>query len=222
MRSGLGNRLSSAGLAVGAVVAMLAGSSGVAAAKENLGGCIYYAPGEAGGPTKCPNWTAERMNLSGRNFTGADLRNAKFRWSNLSGTNFTNANLSGAKIMAPDVSPQTKMDHAIVDGDTLFHGMVKNQQLTTSIRENNNRYFLLGGVNPGLPSRFQPKAIVQGVTIDECTSGDSVTVPTSVNGQDVTVRALPPGSYTLVCTFFTADHQNDRGYTLVLANVNNG
>ena len=112
MNGGLRSRLSSAGLLAGVVVALLlAGSSGVAAAAKVLaGGCTYYEPGEAGGPTKCPGWQATNTDLSGLNFTGADLSKGLLVNVNLRGTTFTKADLRGLKAMSAvkTVTSQTK------------------------------------------------------------------------------------------------------------------
>ena len=219
MSGGFGSRLGSAGLMAGVVIAMMAASSGVAAATEDLGdGCIYYAPGEAGGPTKCPNWNATAMNLSERNFTNADLSNAKLSEADLRGTNFTNANLSGAKALSPKMSPQTQLRGAIVDNTTYLQGLVEDQEVTAVSGRDTKPYFIVSGATPGLPTRFRPPAIPQGVSIDECTSLDAKTVR---KGQDVGVKMLPPGTYRLKCTFFTADRQNGgRGTTLIGLKVN--
>ena len=163
MSGGAGSRLGSAGLAAGVVVAMMAGSSGVAAATEDLGGCIYYAPGEVGGPTKCRGWTpAPYKNLSGRDFTGADFSNAKFSRAKLRDTNFTNANLSGVEAMYPQMSPQTQLRRAIVDDDTFIGRLVEPQEVATSFSADNNRYFTVAGVNPGSPLRFRPPTVPPG------------------------------------------------------------
>ena len=220
MGGGLGSRLGSAGLVAGAVVALLAGSSGVAAAKEDLGGCMYYAPGEKGGPTKCRGWLANRKNLFGRDFTGADLSAAQFAMPDLRGTNFTNANLSGVEVFSPQVSPQTQLRGAIVDGNTYLDGLVAGQEVTAKSGTGANRYFIVGGVNPGFSLRFRPRAVTQGVSIDECTSAQSVTVPTSINGQQVDVKALRPGGHTVRCTFSTADRPNEKGTTTFRVIVN--
>ena len=214
MSSRLGSRLGWAGLAAGVVVGLMAGSSGVAAATEDLGGgCIYYAPGEAGGPTKCPNWRTQRRDLSGRDFTGADFTGARFDQADLSGTNFTNANLSGVKARLPGMSPQTQMSGALVDDATYFDGLVPDQ-VVTAMSGTGAGYFIVGGANPGLPFRFRPPAIPQGVLIDECTTSDAKTVRQTVNGQQVAVKMLPTGTYTLWCTFVTADHPNSKGATM--------
>ena len=220
MIGGLGGRLGSAGLMAGVVAAMMAGSSGVAAAKEDVGGCIYYAPGEAGGPTTCPGWIADSKDLSGRDFTGADLTDASFHEANLGGTNFTNANLSGVDAQSPNMNAQTQLRGAIVDHATYLQGLVKYQEVTVNLGTGAKRYFIVGGVNPGFPARFRPPAVPGGVFIDECKSINATTVRASVNGQDVDVKVLRPGQYRLRCTFFTAGRQDGTGITSFSVQVN--
>ena len=220
MSGGFGSRLSSAGLMAGVVIAMMAGSSGVAAATEDLGGCTYYAPGEAGGPTKCPNWATEHMNLSGRDFTNADLHNAKFLLADLRGTNFTNANLRGVVASVPTMDAATQLRGAIVDNKTYLGGLVGQQEVYATSVVGDKSYFIVDGAHPGLPSRFRPPAIPRGVSIDACRSDDPVRVRASVNGQPADVEVLSPGRYVLTCTFFTADRPNDKGTTSISVKVN--
>ena len=109
------------------------------------------------------------------------------------------------------------MDRAVVDDSTQITGLVADQQVTASHSKDNKRYFIVAGVRPGLATRFQPKAIPQGVTIDECSDRHqkaTVTVELPINGQDVNVKALLPGQYELECTFFTAGREDGgRGIT---------
>ena len=219
MSGALGSRLGSAGLVVGAVVALLAGSSGVAAAKEDLGGCIYYAPGEADGPTKCPYWRVLDKNLSGRDFTGADLRRAQFDGANLGGTNFTNANLTGVQAKDPTWSPQTQLGGALVDRMTTLQGLVGEQKVSPLSGAGANRYFIVDGVNPGISSRYRPRAIPQGVSIDECKSSSASTVQAVVNGQQVDLKVLFPGRHIVTCWFSTAGQPNNKGATAFVVNV---
>ena len=216
----MSGRLGGAGLVAGVVVGVLTGSSGVAAASEDLGGCMYYAPGEAGGPTRCRGWLARGKDLSGRDFTGADLSNARFDRITLRGTNFTNANLSGVEATLTTVSPQTQLRGALVDGNTYLDGLVAAQEVTAKFGAGADRYFIVGGVNPGFPFRFRPPAIPQGVSIDECMSNNTVTVRGLVNGHDVDVEVLRPGRYELVCTFFTAGRPDGRSTTSFEVKVN--
>ena len=213
MSGAMGSRRGSAGLVAGVVIAMMAGASGVATASEDLGGCIHFAPGEAGGPTRCPGWKTEEKNLSGRDFTGADFTGARFDWANLRGTNFTNANLSKVGAAAPKMSPQTQLRGAIVDNRTYLQGLVKTQEVTAASGPAADRYFIVAGVNPGLPTRFRPPVIPQGASIDECTSDDTVKVPELVNNQHVEVKMLRPGMHLLACTFFITDHPDRKGAT---------
>ena len=220
MRGGLGSRLGSAGLMAGVVVAMAAGSSEVAGASDDLGGCIHYAPGERGGPTNCSGWRVWRKNLSGRDFTGADFSNAQFGTVDLRGTNFTNADLTGLTAMSPNVDRETQLNGAATDKYTYFDGLVADQDVEAGFGADPNYHFILGGVDLGLPSRFQPPAVVQGVTIDECTTENAAIAREPINGQQVDVRVLIPGQYRLRCTFFTAGRQNGgRGTTPVRVNV---
>ena len=214
MSGGLRSRLGWEGLVAGVAVAMVAGSSGVATASEDLGGCIYYAPEEGGGPTRCHNWMTENTDLSERDFTGADLSNARFHRTNLSGTNFTNADLSGVEATLTQMSPETQLRGAIVDNKTYLQGLVRYQEVSAVSAMGDKHYFIVGGANPGFPTRYRPPAIAQGVSIDECTSSRAVTVSQTINGQQVDVKALPPGRYVLACTFVTADRPNGRGNAL--------
>lgn len=219
--SEFGSRLGSAGLAAGVVVALLAGSSGVAAASEDLGGCMYYAPGEKGGPTTCRGWIPPKgKDLSTRDFTGADFTGARFVGANLRGTNFSDANLTGVKIKSSDMNAATQLRGAIVDRTTVLHGLVGTQEVSATYEVNDEHYFIVGGVTPGLPGRFRPPAVPQGVSIDECWSNFAVTVPASVNGQHVDVKALRPGDYVLACTFFTAGRPNITSSATFLVKVN--
>ena len=204
----------------GVVVGLMAGSSGVAAATEDLGGCIYYAPGEDGGPTKCPGWKTNGKALSRRDFTNADLRDALFNRADLRNTNFTDANLSGAIALAPNMNAATQLRGAIVDGDTYFEGLVETQEVTPMSGAGTDRYVIIGAVHPGFPARFRPPTVPRGVSIDECRSASTVTVPTSANGQHVDLRVLRPGRYALTCTFFTADRPNGKGTTSFFVKVN--
>lgn len=216
MSGGLGSRLGSAGLLAGVVVALVAGSSGVAAAQKDLGGgCTYYERGEKGFPTTCVGWNAEDMHLSNLDFTGANFSTAKFSWADLRGTNFTNANLSGVTARSPQVSHETKLSGATVDDKTFVQGLVEDQKVDAVSGTGAKPYFILGGVNPGLPSRFQPAALVQGITIDECTSQTAKTVRASVGGQQVDVKVLPPGAYPygVRCTFTTGRPGGGKGTT---------
>ena len=212
MSGGLGSRLGSAGLVAGIVVALLAGSSGVAAAQQDLGdGCTYYAPSEQK-RTECPNWDARRKDLSGLNFTGANLRNALFHHANLSGTNFTNADLTRAMGLDLQVSADTQLSGALVNDDTHLAGLVAPQEVKALPIIN---VFIVGGVNPGSPFRFLPPATAKGVFIDECRGRDTLTAPNVlVNGQRADVLVLRPGKHSLRCTFFTDSHQQGgRGRT---------
>ena len=149
MSGGFGSRLGSLGWVAGVAAALMAGSSGVAAAKEDLGGCTYYAPGEKGWPTKCIGWKApDGKNLSGYDFSGADLKLATFNGANLRGTTFTKADLRGVvsrPLAATDLSSNmdaaTRMDGALVDKDTVFFGLVEDQQVAAVSHVNNTHYF---------------------------------------------------------------------------------
>lgn len=224
MSGGLGSRLGCAGLVAGVVGALMAGSSGVAAAKRDLGGCIDYELGEAGGPTKCPGWQAAGKNLSGHifvdadfsgaDFTGADLTNAGFANADLSGANFTNANLTGVAAVFRKVTRETQMSGAQVGGSARFYGMVEGQKVAAFAGKGGAHYFILDGVHPGLPSRFRPPAIPKGAFIDECTSFSAVRAQESIKGKPVDVKVLTPGKYVAECTFFTAGRENySRGRT---------
>ena len=159
--------------------------------------------------------------MSGRDLTGADLTRANFLRADLRGTNFTNANLRGVIAGAAKVNVETRLRGAIVDDTTHLGGLVETQQASAKSIADAKRYFILGGVNPGYPFRFRSPAIPQGVFIDECRTGRAETIRQSVNGQDVDVKALPPGkAYTLTCTFFTADRPISKGRTLVGLDVN--
>lgn len=189
---------------------------------------------EPGGPTKCPGWkTPWGVDLSGLDFTGADFTGARIRNSDLSGTNFTNANLFATQTMDAIWSSTTQLRGARVrqhspsdehtpfdDKNTFLDNLVPDQQVPINFSVDSKRYLILDGVKPGRPERFRPKATPQGVTIDECTrfGGPAATVHTSINGEDVALQVLPPGTYRATCTFFTAGREqkaDGRGYTFV-------
>ena len=196
MNVGFSSRLGSAGLLAGVVVALLAGSSGVAAAEKDLGGgCTYYEASEKGYPTKCPGWHAGGEDLSNLNLRGAVFTNATFDSSKLIGTNFTNADLRGVKSIGK-MSGGTRFDGAKLDNETFFGHLVDDQRVTANVSSGNKTYFALEG--------FKPRAIAQGVTIDGCTSDKAATV----DGK----RVLLPGSYGLRCAV-TAEGGQGKGTT---------
>ena len=220
----LGSRLGWAGLVAGVVVVLLAGSSGVAAAQKVLGnGCTYYELGETGWPTRCPGWQAPRnIDLSGFDFSHADLTHATLPSADLDDANFTDADLRGAKARNVEMNSGTKLDNARVDHETLWGNLLQRLVvLTATVGEGHEHehYFILGGVNPGFPGRYQPQAIVHGVFINECTTGEAVAGSVLVNGQAVFVKVLRPGQYRLTCSFFTARNVNEMGFTSFQVNV---
>ncbi|UKN41752.1 hypothetical protein MLPF_3005 [Mycobacterium lepromatosis] len=89
MSGGLGSRRGSAGLRTGVVVALMAGSSGVVAASEDLSGWHILCTRGRGAPCQVPWLDSQPQELVVGNFTGVDLRNVRFDVADLRGTDFT-------------------------------------------------------------------------------------------------------------------------------------
>lgn len=210
MGSGLGSRLGSAAGVLGVAVALMAGSSAVAAAETNLGGtpeCIHYDPATSNILTTCPGWKSQGANMENLNFNKAVLTNARLVEPNLKGTNFSGANLSGTFVNDPVTSSVTRLTGAIIDDHTSFSsGLVQDQTVkVTGV----HRYFLL--------SDFKPKAFVQGVTIRSCRSDEAKDRSSLFKG-DKGPGLLTGHTYKLDCLFSTTD-DGPTGHTIVQVKV---